>query len=55
MILAARRDAWRLAAIATLASVVGGYLGYAIGYYAFAGIGRPILDFYHAMDRYDGR
>ena len=53
MILAARRDAWRLAAIATLASVAGGFLGYAIGYYAFAAIGRPILDFYHIMDRYD--
>ncbi len=53
MILAARRDAWRLAAIATLASVAGGFLGYAIGYYAFAAIGRPILEFYHIMDRYD--
>lgn len=53
MILAAKRDAWRLAAIATLASVVGGFLGYAIGYYAFAAIGRPILDFYHAMDKYE--
>ncbi len=53
MMLAARRDAWRLAAVATLASVAGGYLGYAIGYYAFAAIGRPVLDFYHAMPQYD--
>jgi membrane protein YqaA with SNARE-associated domain len=53
MILAARRDAWKLAAITTLASVVGGFLGYAIGYYAFAAIGKPILDFYNAMDKYE--
>ena len=53
MILAQPRAAWRLAAYCTLASVVGGLLGYAIGYYGFDLIGRPILDFYHAMPRYD--
>ncbi len=53
MVLATPRRAWRLAAIATIASVIGGYLGYAIGYYAFAAIGQPILEFYHAMDRYE--
>jgi membrane protein YqaA with SNARE-associated domain len=36
-----------------LASVAGGLLGYAIGYYGFDLIGRPILEFYHAMPRYD--
>jgi membrane protein YqaA with SNARE-associated domain len=53
MILAQPRAAWRLAAYCTLASVAGGLLGYAIGYYGFDLIGRPILDFYHAMPRYD--
>jgi membrane protein YqaA with SNARE-associated domain len=53
MVLADRRHAFRLAAVCTMASVVGGFLGYAIGYFAFATIGRPILDFYHAMDRYE--
>ena len=53
MILARPRDAWRLAALCTLASVVGGLLGYAIGYFLFDAIGRPILEFYHAMDRYE--
>jgi membrane protein YqaA with SNARE-associated domain len=53
MILAQPRAAWRLAAYCTLASVVGGLLGYAIGYYGFDLIGRPILEFYHAMPRYD--
>jgi membrane protein YqaA with SNARE-associated domain len=53
MILARPRQAWRLAAYCTLASVMGGLLGYAIGYFLFDAIGRPILEFYHAMDRYD--
>jgi membrane protein YqaA with SNARE-associated domain len=53
MILAQPRSAWRLAAYCTLASVAGGLLGYAIGYYGFDLIGRPILEFYHAMSRYD--
>ena len=53
MVLARPRAAWRLAALCTLASVAGGLLGYAIGYFLFDTIGRPILEFYHAMDRYD--
>jgi membrane protein YqaA with SNARE-associated domain len=53
MILARPRDAFRLAAYCMMASVAGGLLGYAIGYFLFDAIGRPILEFYHAMDRYD--
>jgi len=53
MMLARPRAAWRLAAICMAASVAGGLLGYAIGYYGFDLIGRPILEFYHAMPRYD--
>ncbi|HLJ62998.1 MAG TPA: YqaA family protein [Stellaceae bacterium] len=53
MILADRRRAFTLALIATLSSVAGGYLGYAIGYFAFDAIGRPVLAFYHALDRYE--
>lgn len=53
MMLAAPRKAWRIAAIATISSVLGGLLGYAIGYWGFNVIGRPILEFYHAMHRYD--
>ena len=53
MILADRRHAFRLAALCTIASVIGGLLGYAIGYFAFAAIGQPILEFYQAMDRYE--
>ena len=53
MILARPRDAWRLAALCMLASVAGGLLGYVIGYFLFDAIGRPILEFYNAMDRYE--
>jgi membrane protein YqaA with SNARE-associated domain len=53
MMLAAPRKAWRIAAVATISSVIGGLLGYAIGYWGFNVIGRPILEFYHAMHRYD--
>jgi len=53
MILARPHQAFRLAALCTLASVVGGLLGYAIGYFLFDAIGRPVLEFYHAMGSYE--
>jgi membrane protein YqaA with SNARE-associated domain len=53
MMLAQPRQAWRLAAFCTLASVLGGLLGYAIGYFLFDAVGRPLLEFYHAMGSYD--
>jgi membrane protein YqaA with SNARE-associated domain len=53
MMLARPRDAWRIAAVATISSVAGGLLGYAIGFWGFDLVGRPILEFYHAMHRYD--
>lgn len=53
MMLARPSDSWRIAAVATIASVLGGLLGYAIGYYAFDLIGRPILEFHHVMGTYD--
>jgi membrane protein YqaA with SNARE-associated domain len=43
MMLADRRRAFWLAGVATATSVVGGYLGYAIGYYAFGTIGDWII------------
>ena len=46
MVLAARNSAWRYAAICTIASVLGGMLGYAIGSGLYEGVGRPLLDFY---------
>lgn len=55
MVLSDRRKAWWYATIATIASVIGGILGYAIGYYFFEAVGLPILKFYgreHALDSF---
>lgn len=46
MILAVRERAWSLAALCTVSSVMGGFLGYAIGALLFDVIGQPIIDFY---------
>jgi len=43
MIIAAPRRAFLIAGVATLSSVLGGLLGYAIGAFAFETIGYPIL------------
>src|SRR5215467_8940566 len=53
MILAQPRRAWLLAGVCTIASVLGGFVGYAIGYFLFDAVGRPVLEFYHAMDKYE--
>jgi membrane protein YqaA with SNARE-associated domain len=52
MVLADRRRAWWIATVCTIASVLGGFLGYAIGYELFDTVGQRILEFYGAMDRY---
>jgi membrane protein YqaA with SNARE-associated domain len=55
MILSDRRKAWWFATIATVSSVLGGMLGYAIGYYLYDAVGLPILKFYgreHALDSF---
>lgn len=52
MILAARRWAWRIALICSLASVFGGILGYYIGYGLFDAVGQPIIGFYHMEDQF---
>jgi membrane protein YqaA with SNARE-associated domain len=46
MVLAARSRAWKLAAICTVASVLGGMFGYAIGYFLYESVGKPVLEFY---------
>jgi membrane protein YqaA with SNARE-associated domain len=53
MTLARPRRAWLIATVCTITSVVGGYVGYAIGYFLFDTVGRPLLEFYHAMDKYE--
>lgn len=46
MVLARRERAFWYATIATATSVLGGMLGYAIGYYLLDTVGKPILAFY---------
>ena len=46
MVLAKRTDWLKIATICTIASVLGGLLGYGIGYFAFESVGRPVLDLY---------
>lgn len=46
MVLAQPRRAWFFALICTIASVMGGALGYYIGYAVFDQLARPVLDFY---------
>lgn len=53
MALARPARAYRLALIATVFSVLGGIMGYAIGYYAFETLARPVLAFYGKLDAFD--
>ena len=52
MVLAAPTRAWRIVAVATVASVLGGLAGYAIGVFLYETIGRAILDFYGYFDKF---
>jgi len=51
--LARPRRALRYALLCTLASVLGGCLGYGIGALAFEAIGKPVLSFYNVLDKFD--
>jgi membrane protein YqaA with SNARE-associated domain len=46
MVIANRAKAWFYATVATVGSVIGGAFGYALGYFFFEQLGRPILEFY---------
>ena len=46
MVLAARERAWVLAAVCTLASVLGGLVGYAIGFFLYETLGRWLVETY---------
>ncbi|MCO6418878.1 DedA family protein [Siccirubricoccus sp. KC 17139] len=50
MCLARPERAWRYALICTIASVLGGILGYAIGYYLFEALAEPVLRAYGHAD-----
>ena len=53
MIIAAPSRAWLIAGVCTVASVLGGMLGYAIGFYAFDALGEPILRALGKADSFD--
>lgn len=53
MALARPERAWRYAATATTASVLGGVAGWFLGYYAFETIARPVLEFYGKAEAFD--
>ena len=46
MVLARRSRAMLYALVCTAASVAGGLAGYAIGYFVFDTVGRPLIEFY---------
>lgn len=46
MVLARRARAWWYAFVATISSVAGGLLGYAIGAFLFTALAEPLLEFY---------
>lgn len=52
MALAKPQKAWVYATICTIASVLGGLLGYAIGYWMFETLGQVIIDLYNLGDKF---
>ncbi len=53
LVLARRTSAFRIAALTTISSVLGGAFGYAIGYFLYQSVGIPVLDFYHATAQFE--
>lgn len=53
MILAKPKDAWKIAGVCTIASVLGAYLGYLIGFSFFKLIAEPLLNFYGYLDKFN--
>jgi membrane protein YqaA with SNARE-associated domain len=52
MVLATPKQAYKIALVALVASVLGGYFGYAIGFYGFELIAKPLLEFYGYMEQF---
>ena len=53
MMLANRRRVWLLATVATISSVIGGFLGYAIGYWLFETVGRFLIEHLMTMQGFE--
>lgn len=52
MILARPSKAWFIAMVCTIASVMGGFFGYAIGNFLDESVASPILEFYGYLDEF---
>jgi membrane protein YqaA with SNARE-associated domain len=53
MVLANRTQAWRIALICSVFSVLGGIFGYMIGALFFEWIGAPIIEFYGYAEKFE--
>lgn len=53
MILARRDQAWKIATVCTIASVLGGILGYFIGYALLESVGQWVIELYHMQGKVD--
>ena len=51
MVLARREQAYLIALICTVSSVLGGMLGYAIGYFLLESLGQWLINLYHMQDK----
>jgi len=53
MALAKPERSYRYALIATVASVLGGIAGWALGFYAYETVARPVLEFYGKLEAFE--
>jgi len=54
MVLARRDQAYLIATVCTVSSVLGGMLGYAIGYFLYDSVGQWLINVYHMGERING-
>jgi len=52
MVLSTPKKAWKIAIVATTASILGGWFGYFIGSSLFDLIAKPLLEMYDALDKF---
>lgn len=52
LVLAAPKRAFVMAGVATIASVMGGFAGYAIGAFLYEQLAQPILEFYSYQEKF---
>lgn len=53
LVLARRNQAFKIALWTTIASVVGGWFGYFIGWFLYDSVGVRVLEFYHYREQFE--